>query len=96
MAKFKPHKYQDRGAEFWLKNPRAYYAVDMGMGKTLMTLLALSKIKKPTLIIGPLKTIYNTWPTENVKWGFNFKMQIVHGPQKHYQIRKKADVYVSN
>ena len=61
----KPHDYQLRGRDFWLANPRAYFAVDMGLGKTLTTLLALKEIKKPALIIAPVRTIHTT-----LEWRF--------------------------
>lgn len=91
-----PHEYQHRGCDYVVENDRAYLAADMGVGKTLMTLMAIARIKKPTLIVGPLKTIYNTWPDEMQEWGFPFKHVIVHGPDKELAIRKKADIYITN
>ena len=92
----KPHDYQTRGKQFWLDNPRAYFAVDMGLGKTLMTLMALEEINKPTLIIAPVRTIHTTWPEEIVKWGFDAEFVVIHGKDKAKEIRKKADIYISN
>ena len=92
----KPHEYQIRGKEFWLANPCAYFAVDMGLGKTLMTLLALKEIAKPALIIAPVRTIHTTWPEEIVKWGFDFEFEIIHGKDKAAALKRKADVYITN
>lgn len=91
-----PHEYQIRGKEFWLANPRTYFAVDMGLGKTLITLMALKEINKPALIIAPVRTIHTTWPEEIIKWGFDFDFEVIHGPNKAEIIRRPADLYISN
>lgn len=96
MGHLKPHDYQLRGRDFWLKNPRAYYAIDMGLGKTLTTLMGLKAIGKPALIIAPVRTIYTTWPDEILKWNFDFEFEIVHGPNKLASLARKADIYISN
>ena len=91
-----PHDYQLRGKEFWLKHPRAYFAVDMGLGKTLTTLLALKEIGKPALIIAPVRTIHTTWPEEIIKWGFDFDFEVIHGKDKAAALKRKADIYITN
>jgi SNF2 family DNA or RNA helicase len=88
--------YQLRGSEFWINNPRTYFAVDMGMGKTAIILYALTQINKPALVIAPLRTVYSTWPEEIKKWGFNLKYSIVHGKDKADALMSKADVYITN
>lgn len=95
-GKFTPHEYQIRGAKYMVESPRSYMAADMGTGKTLMTLMALIKLGKPALILGPLKTIYNTWPVEIRDWQLPLKGRVVHGPTKEMEIRKPADVYFTN
>lgn len=90
------HDYQLRAKQFWLDNPRAYFAVDMGLGKTLMTLTALKEIGKPALIIAPVRTIHTTWPGEILKWGFDFEFRVIHGSNKASEICKKADLYITN
>ncbi len=92
----KLHEYQIRGAEFWINNPRTYFAVDMGLGKTAIVLHALTKIKKPALIIAPLRPVYTTWPEEISKWGFNLSYTIIHGPNKLEAFERKTDVYITN
>jgi len=91
-----PRAYQDRGVQFWLDNPRCYFAIDMGLGKTLITLLSLVKLGLPTLIIAPLRTVYTTWPEEIEKWNIPLSYSIVHGKGKVKALTKKVDVYLTN
>jgi SNF2 family DNA or RNA helicase len=91
-----PHDYQKRAKNFWLRKKRAYFAVDMGLGKTLMTLMSLKEIGKPALIIAPVRTIHTTWPEEVVKWGFDFEISIIHGSRKAEALKAKADLYITN
>ena len=92
----KLHNYQIRGSEFWLNNPRCYYAVDMGLGKTAMTLHALTTINKPALIVGPLRSIYDTWPVEIEKWGFELSYTIMHGKNKLDKLLSRKNLYLTN
>lgn len=92
----KLENYQKRGVRFWLDNPRTYFAIDMGLGKTIIALTALTKIKKPALVIAPLRTVYTTWPDEIKKWNLPLKYSIIHGPDKLEAIARKADVYLTN
>lgn len=90
------HMYQRRGAKFWVINKRVYIAMDMGLGKTATILLALKYIRERCLIIAPISTIDTTWPQENAKWGFDYKINIIHGPDKAYYLSKPADIYITN
>lgn len=92
----KAHAYQEKGIDFWLANPRTYFAVDMGLGKTYMVLKALTKIKRPALIVAPLRTIYTTWPDEIKKWNLPLTSVIVHGKDKELALNAKVDVYLTN
>lgn len=92
----KLHEYQKRGIEFWLKNPRTYFAVDMGLGKTAIALHVIAKLKKPTLVIAPLRTIYSTWPDEIKDWNLSLSYSIVHGKDKLWAIQQKCDMYLTN
>ena len=38
MADLKLHAYQERAIEFCMDNPSAYLAIDMGLGKTAISL----------------------------------------------------------
>lgn len=98
QKKSKPplRKYQERGIEFCKKHKRAYLAVDMGLGKTRITLETLAANKKPALIFAPLRGVYSTWPDECEKWTPQLTYQILHGPQKDKALNTKADLYFVN
>ena len=97
----KPHEYQDRATQWGIANPRGYYAIDMGMGKTLIILELLACLKKMkaiqgTLVIAPLGTIYTTWPDEIKKWNSKLTYSILHGPDRVRNLKRKRDVYFIN
>lgn len=92
----KLHDYQYKGSQFWIDVQRAYFAVDMGMGKTVMALHALTKLKRPALIIAPLRPVYTTWSEEIKKWNIPLSYSIVHGKNKETAIRQNVDLYITN
>lgn len=92
----KLHNYQERAIQFWLAHPRCYFAIDMGLGKTALTLAALSRLKKPALIIAPLRTLESTWVGEIKKWGLDLRPAVIHGKNKKAALHSKADVFITN
>ena len=67
------HKYQLKAANFIRKNKNVALWIDMGLGKTVSTLTALSDMMetcevKRTLIIAPLRVAQHTWPAEIASW----------------------------
>lgn len=78
------------GAGLWL---------DPGLGKTLISLFFLRQVKaKRVLVIAPLRPCYAVWPKEIAKWGFNFRVSLVHGNEKQRRaaLAADADVFVVN
>ena len=70
---FKPHEYQQYTIDFLLNNPIACLLLDMGLGKTSITLTALKALLdagsvKHILVIAPLRVARDTWPAEIRKW----------------------------
>ena len=67
------HDYQVKAVDFVKKKKAAALWIDMGLGKTISTLTALSdllsakKVKK-VLIVAPLRVSKHTWPTEIHLW----------------------------
>ena len=72
--KFVPHEYQQYAIDFIKKNEVAAVFLDMGLGKTVITLTALNDLLfdsfeiAKVLVIGPLRVSQNTWPSEIKKW----------------------------
>lgn len=69
------HEYQSELALPFLKaNPFSALFIDMGMGKSVISatlivdLLAELEGDDKTLVIGPLRVMTDTWPTEFKKW----------------------------
>ena len=67
------HKYQLKASKFIRKNKNVALWIDMGLGKTVSTLTALSDMMetcevKRALIIAPLRVAQHTWPTEIAEW----------------------------
>ncbi|QOR47515.1 DEAD/DEAH box helicase [Trueperella pecoris] len=71
--KFKPHNYQRQAIAHILLHPNSVLLLDMGLGKTVITLTALtslltSQLARRVLIIAPKRVATHTWPTELAKW----------------------------
>lgn len=93
----KAHDYQVKALQFALAHNASYLALDMGLGKTLISLMWIKNIKaKGVLIVAPIKPMYNTWPDEIEKWTPDLTHTIIHGTEKARNLRKKADTYITN
>lgn len=71
--KFTPHGYQTKGIRHILQNPYAAEFLDMGLGKTVITLTAIATLLdrckiRGVLIVAPKRVCELTWPTEIGKW----------------------------
>ena len=72
--KFIPHDYQQYAIEFILTHEIVALLLDMGLGKTAITLTALSYLLfdsfeiSRVLVIAPLRVARFTWPQEIQKW----------------------------
>lgn len=72
--KYNPHSYQKYAAEFIEVNPISCLLLDMGLGKTVITLTALNDLlfdsfeAHKVLVIAPLRVARDTWPDELIKW----------------------------
>lgn len=72
--KYKAHDYQQYAAEFILEHPVSCLILDMGLGKTVITLTALWNLLfdyfavGSILVIAPKRVAENTWPAEIEKW----------------------------
>jgi len=93
----KAHDYQAKALKFSLENKDSYQALEMGLGKTLIALMwILNREPKATLVISPIKVMYNVWPAEIEKWAPGLTHTIVHGPDKLVRLHEKADIYLTN
>ena len=72
--KYEPHSYQTYAVRYIEDHPVAAVLLDMGLGKTSITLTALNNLLFDSfeahriLVIAPLRVARDTWPAEIQKW----------------------------
>lgn len=104
--KYKPHDYQRYCIEFIKNNPIAAILLDMGMGKSSITLTAIEELMNDSfevskvLIIAPLRVAKHTWSGEIEKWEHlkELRYSIVVGTatQRKKALKADADIYIIN
>lgn len=104
--RFVPHPYQQYCIDRMVREPTLGLLLDMGLGKTAITLAAVDALKydrfeiNKTLVIAPKKVAEATWTAEAAKWDNlrHLRVQPVLGSETK-RIRAlctPADVYVIN
>lgn len=103
---YHPHEYQTHCTEFILDNKSAGLFLDMGLGKSVITLTALVDLLhdrfevSKVLVIAPLRVANTTWLDEVLKWKHlkGLRVSKVLGSQKDrtMALYKKADIYTIN
>lgn len=104
--KYKPHNYQQYASNFILEHPICCLMLDMGLGKTVITLTALWELLLDrfdigkTLIIAPKRVASDTWPKELVKWehltGLTASLVIGNRQQREAALARPAFLYIIN
>ncbi len=104
--KFIPHEYQEYAVDFIVENPIAAIFLDLGMGKTAITLMAIQKLMyerfeiDKVLVIAPLRVAKNTWPAEIEKWdqlnGMRYSVVIGSPAERLKALAADADIYIIN
>jgi hypothetical protein len=88
-----------------LRNPAAGLLIDMGLGKTSISLAATSILKQKgivdkVLVIAPLRVVHGVWQQEVEKWSdfSHLRVSIVHGTQTQREkaLAADADLYITN
>ena len=104
--KYSPHDYQRYAAEFITTHPIAALLLDMGLGKTSITLTAINDLLfdsfevHKVLVVAPLRVARDTWSAEIEKWEHlkNLRYSVVVGTEQERlnALRTSADVYIIN
>ncbi len=102
--KYKAHDYQQYATDFIIGHPVSCLILDMGLGKTVITLTALWLLLfdyfevRRILVIAPKRVAETTWPAEIKKWehlyGMTFaavKFQVPKGTEVQRPEKSKAD-----
>ena len=103
---FKPHDYQSYCVEYIRAHPIAALLLDMGLGKTVITLTAICDlmlddlaVSKP-LVIAPLRVARDTWPAEVEKWDHlaALDVSVIVGTVKERTaaVNRNAMIYIVN
>lgn len=71
--RFAPHNYQRQAIAHILLHPNSVLLLDMGLGKTVITLTALTsllanQLAHKVLVVAPKRVATHTWPAELAKW----------------------------
>lgn len=106
MLDFKPHNYQKYCIEKVIENENIGLMLDMGLGKTIITLTAITELKfnyfevNKVLIIAPKKVAESTWGNEIDKWRHlkDLKISKVLGSltKRIKALNTRADIYIIN
>lgn len=98
-----PHKYQEYAARKIIDNPAFSLFLDLGMGKTAITLTAVNELLhevKNVLVIAPLRVAEDTWSRECEKWEHlrHLKISKILGSENKRikAVNKAADIYIIN
>ena len=103
---FQPHNYQRYCIQKILELPSVGLFLEMGLGKSVITLTAINELKFyrfqvcKVLVIAPKKVAEGTWQKECAKWDHLHHLQIstVLGSEKKRMaaLNATADIYVIN
>ena len=103
---YRPHEYQTYATNFILENPIAAVLLEMGLGKSVITLTAIYELMlnrfevNKVLVIAPLRVARDTWPSEIDKWehlkGLTYSVVIGAEAERLRALRTPAHVYLIN
>lgn len=101
---YNPHSYQQRATDLVVEKKNVGLFLDMGLGKTVITLTAVNELiydrfeVSRVLVIAPKRVAEDTWTREHKKWDHLRELRIskVLGTvqQRKKALEQDADVYV--
>ena len=104
--KYKPHNYQQFATDFILNQSICCLMLDMGLGKTVITLTALWQLALDSfdvsrvLVIAPKRVAEDTWPKELAKWehltGLTSSLVLGSAAERKAALQRKAFLYIIN
>ena len=106
MKSFVPHNYQQYCIDRIINDPAIGLFLDMGLGKTAITLSAIKKLKyeywrsAKVLVIAPKKVAESTWSKEAAKWeelcSLRFSFVLGSAEKRLKALKTPADIYMIN
>lgn len=104
--KYSPHEYQKYATEYIETHPIAAVLLDMGLGKTSITLTALNNLLfdsfeiHKAIVIAPLRVARDTWSAEMEKWehlsSLIYSVAVGTEIERLAALRRQADIYIIN
>jgi SNF2 family DNA or RNA helicase len=101
-----PHEYQRYAQRFIIEHPACGLFLDLGLGKTVITLTAIDSLMfdyfdvERVLVIAPLRVAQDTWSRECQTWDHlrHLRLSKVLGAEKERRLalNRKADIYIIN
>ena len=106
MRDFIPHNYQQYCIDRVCSDPAIGLFLDMGLGKTAITLSAIKRLKyemwcvNKVLVIAPKKVAESTWGREAAEWKqlncLRFSFVLGTAEQRRRALSETADIYLIN
>lgn len=103
---FKPHAYQKYAINYIETHPVSALLLDMGLGKTVITLTAIKNLMfdsfeiSKVLVVAPLRVARDTWPDEIEKWCHlsDLTYSVIVGTKKEREraLLEQSDIYIVN
>ena len=104
--KYVPHEYQAFATEFILTHPISAILIQMGLGKSVITLNAIydlcldSFYIRKVLVIAPLRVCSGVWPAEIQKWdhleGLTYSLAIGTEAERKAALQQTTDIHIIN
>lgn len=104
--KYQPHDYQNYATQFIIDHPEAAVFLQMGLGKSVITLTAIRDLIlnlfdiSRVLVIAPLRVARDTWPAELAKWDHlhDLTYSVVIGDEQTRitALRQDTQIYIIN
>ena len=102
---YHPHAYQSWATDFILSHPVSAVFLQMGLGKSVITLTALKQLlmtgeSRRILVVAPLRVARDTWPEELRKWdhlsGLQCAVAVGTEKQRREALSRDAEITVIN
>ena len=103
---YKPHEYQTYATDFIIEHPIAAVFLEMGLGKSVITLTAIYELMlnrfevQKVLVIAPLRVARDTWPAEIEKWehlkGLTYSVAIGTEVERIAALKSSSHLYLIN
>lgn len=104
--KYEAHDYQKYATEFILTHPTAAVLLEMGLGKSVITLTAIQELcmnrfeVNRVLVIAPLRVARDTWPAEIEKWdhlqGLTYSIAVGTETERRAALMANTTVHIIN